>query len=77
MGRAVLGALAAETATDRPDVAATLAAVAREDHVVDDETARVVAAFASVRKLGPAERNAAARILDEFVAYASTRRGRR
>ena len=48
------------TAADRPDVAATLAAVARDDHDVDDETARVVAASPRCGRLGPAERNAAA-----------------
>ena len=77
MGRAVLGTLAHELAEERPDVAATLEALARDDHDLDDETARVVEALAAVRRLGTAERLAAARILDEFVGYAATRRGRR
>lgn len=77
IGAAVLSSVAAEVGNDRPDVAATLTALARDDHAVDDETERVVAALAAVRQLGTAERNAAARILEEFLAYAAARRGRR
>lgn len=77
IGAAILGSVATELGTDRPDVAATLTALARADHAVDEETARVVAALAAVRHLGTAERNAAARILEEFLAYATARRGRR
>lgn len=71
---AVLGA-AAEA--DRPEVAATLAALAAEDQGPDAEMVRLAAALATARRLGPAERTAAAKLLEDFLAYASSRRGRR
>jgi len=77
IGAAVLDSVAIELRAERPDVAATLTALARDDHAADDETARIVAALAAARRLGTAERNAAGRMLEEFLAYARARRGRR
>lgn len=77
LGTAVLGAAAAAAGGDQPDLATTLTALAAEDHTPDEETVRLAAALASARRLGPAERTAASKLLEDFLAYASTRRGRR
>jgi GAF domain-containing protein len=77
LGTAVLRAAASATEAERPDVAATLTALAAEDHGLDAETLRLTTALAAVRRLGPAERTAAGKLLEEFLAYASSRRGRR
>jgi GAF domain-containing protein len=77
IGTAAFDALAADLDPERPDVAGTLHAVARGDHAADAETTRIVEALAATRRLGPAERAAAASILEEFVTYASARRSRR
>jgi GAF domain-containing protein len=77
IGSAVLDALAGELDTERPDVAGTLRGVARSEPDADPESTRIVAALAAARRLGAREREAAARIVEEFVAYASGRRNRR
>ncbi len=77
LGTAVLRAAAAATEADRPDVARTLATIAAEDHDLDAETLRITAALAAARRLGSAERGAAAKLLEDFLEYASARRGRR
>ena len=70
-------AASAATATaDRPDVAATLRALAREARA-DNDITQFAATLASLRNLGIAEQRLALRVLDEIIGYGTTRRTRR
>ena len=76
LATAIFEAAASAATADRPDVAATLRALAREARA-DNDITQFAATLASLRNLGIAEQRLALRVLDEIIGYGTTRRTRR